>query len=96
MAKRPTITKKINKLAIAHANHWLECSLISEVTGLIAGVDEVGRGPLAGPVVTCAVLWPDNHGIAELDDSKKLLKEVKKMVDEAKKSEGFILKQPGK
>ncbi|MEC7415327.1 MAG: amidohydrolase family protein, partial [Bacteroidota bacterium] len=29
-------------------------------------------------------------------DSKKLLKEVKKMVDEAKKSEGFILKQPGK
>ena len=29
-------------------------------------------------------------------DSKKLLSEVKKMVDEAKKSEGFILKQPGK
>ena len=40
--------------------------------GLIVGVDEVGRGPLAGPVVTCAVLWPDDHGIAELDDSKKL------------------------
>ena len=29
-------------------------------------------------------------------DSKKLLSKVKKMVDEAKKSEGFILKQPGK
>ena len=38
----------------------------------VIGVDEVGRGPLAGPVVTCAVLWPDDHGIAELDDSKKL------------------------
>ena len=39
---------------------------------LMVGVDEVGRGPLAGPVVTCAVLWPDDHGIADLDDSKKL------------------------
>ena len=39
---------------------------------VLVGVDEVGRGPLAGPVVTCAVLWPDDHGIAELDDSKKL------------------------
>ena len=39
---------------------------------VLVGVDEVGRGPLAGPVVTCAVLWPDDPGIAELDDSKKL------------------------
>lgn len=39
---------------------------------VLVGVDEVGRGPLAGPVVTCAVLWPDDHGIVELDDSKKL------------------------
>lgn len=39
--------------------------------GLIAGVDEAGRGPLAGPVVAAAViLCPD--GIAGLDDSKKL------------------------
>lgn len=36
------------------------------------GVDEVGRGPLAGPVVTCAVMWPDDHEIIALDDSKKL------------------------
>lgn len=39
---------------------------------VLVGVDEVGRGPLAGPVVTCAVLWPGDHGIVELDDSKKL------------------------
>ncbi|MEC8126540.1 MAG: ribonuclease HII [Pseudomonadota bacterium] len=38
----------------------------------LVGVDEVGRGPLAGPVVTCAVLWPDDHGISELNDSKKI------------------------
>ncbi|VWX57645.1 ribonuclease HII [Sphingorhabdus sp. 109] len=39
---------------------------------MIAGVDEVGRGPLAGPVVAAAVILPDDHMIAELDDSKKL------------------------
>ena len=39
---------------------------------LIAGVDEAGRGPLAGPVVAAAVILPERHGIAGLDDSKKL------------------------
>ncbi|ASK87423.1 ribonuclease HII [Sphingorhabdus sp. SMR4y] len=39
---------------------------------MIAGVDEVGRGPLAGPLVAAAVILPENHAIAELDDSKKL------------------------
>ncbi len=39
---------------------------------MIAGVDEVGRGPLAGPVVAAAVILPDDHAIAGLDDSKKL------------------------
>jgi len=40
---------------------------------LIAGVDEVGRGPLAGPVVACAVIMPpDMRAIAGVDDSKKL------------------------
>lgn len=38
----------------------------------IAGVDEVGRGPLAGPVVTAAVILPAHHGIEGLRDSKKL------------------------
>jgi ribonuclease HII len=40
---------------------------------LIAGVDEVGRGPLAGPVVACAVVMPpDQRAIAGVDDSKRL------------------------
>ena len=39
---------------------------------VIAGVDEAGRGPLAGPVVAAAVILPDGHGIEGLDDSKKL------------------------
>jgi ribonuclease HII len=40
---------------------------------LIAGIDEVGRGPLAGPVVACAVIMPpDQRAIAGVDDSKRL------------------------
>jgi ribonuclease HII len=43
---------------------------------LIAGVDEVGRGPLAGPVVACAVIMPpDMRAIAGVDDSKRLTAE---------------------
>lgn len=38
----------------------------------IAGVDEAGRGPLAGPVVAAAVILPDGHALTGLDDSKKL------------------------
>ena len=40
---------------------------------LIAGVDEVGRGPLAGPVVACAVVMPPHvRAVAGVDDSKRL------------------------
>ncbi|MDE6698324.1 MAG: ribonuclease HII [Lachnospiraceae bacterium] len=38
----------------------------------IAGIDEVGRGPLAGPVVTCAVILPKGERILYVNDSKKL------------------------
>ena len=38
----------------------------------IAGVDEVGRGPLAGPVTTAAVILPEKFDLPGLTDSKKL------------------------
>lgn len=38
----------------------------------IAGIDEVGRGPLAGPVVACAVILPNDVDIEGINDSKKL------------------------
>ncbi len=47
--------------------------MLSEVS-IVAGVDEVGRGPLAGPVVAGAVVLPENHDIEGLRDSKKLTK----------------------
>ena len=39
---------------------------------VIAGIDEVGRGPLAGPVLACAAILPRDSLILELNDSKKL------------------------
>lgn len=48
------------------ALHW------GVTTGLIAGVDEVGRGPLAGPVVAAAVILDDLQPIKGLRDSKAL------------------------
>jgi len=51
----------------------IERELRKTVGPLIAGVDEVGRGPLAGPVVACAVIMPpDARAIAGVDDSKRL------------------------
>lgn len=40
--------------------------------GVICGIDEVGRGPLAGPVVACAVILPEDEEILYLNDSKQL------------------------
>ncbi len=49
-----------------------QAPLIWDAPGLIAGVDEAGRGPLAGPVVAAAVILDDLKPIAGLADSKKL------------------------
>ncbi|MBU8933947.1 MAG: ribonuclease HII [candidate division Zixibacteria bacterium] len=50
----------------------LEEMLARKGYGAVCGVDEVGRGPLAGPVVAAAVIFPFNTNIDGLDDSKKL------------------------
>ncbi len=49
-----------------------EKNLHAEGKKFVCGVDEVGRGPLAGPVVCAAVIMPDDDEIAGVDDSKKL------------------------
>lgn len=48
---------------------------------IVAGVDEAGRGPLAGPVVAAAVILPDCHGIIGLDDSKKLTSKQRNILE---------------
>lgn len=49
-----------------------QAALLWDVPGLVAGVDEAGRGPLAGPVVAAAVILDPRRPIKGLNDSKKL------------------------
>ena len=53
-------------------NYEYERNLRKEGIKLIAGVDEVGRGPLVGPVVAACVILPENFNLDGLTDSKKL------------------------
>lgn len=53
-------------------NLFYEKSVWLKGNDFIAGIDEVGRGPLAGPVVACAVIFPKGFYLEEIDDSKKL------------------------
>jgi ribonuclease HII len=54
---------------------------IVDVEGLLAGVDEVGRGPLAGPVVAAAVILEEKRTIRGLNDSKLLTAEERERLD---------------
>ncbi|MBR1847554.1 MAG: ribonuclease HII [Bacilli bacterium] len=55
-----------------------------EITAIV-GVDEAGRGPLAGPVVAAAVVFPQSYKNPDIDDSKKLTaKKRAKLFDEIK------------
>ena len=58
---------------MSEKNMWqIECTWAERGMKLICGVDEAGRGPLAGPVCAAAVILPPNADIPGLDDSKKL------------------------
>ena len=55
----------------------------------VAGVDEAGRGPLAGPVVVAAVMLPPKHGLVGLDDSKRLSQRQRESLFPAIKAEAL-------
>ena len=58
---------------MSEVNMWaIEESLYEQGFEVICGVDEAGRGPLAGPVCAAAVILPKGHQIPGLNDSKKL------------------------
>lgn len=58
---------------------------------LIAGVDEVGRGPLAGPVACAAVILPNDFFLPGIDDSKKLTEKRREEYDAIIRREAIAL-----
>lgn len=64
--------KKSSKASRTGASPSQQVAFSWDLPGLLAGVDEAGRGPLAGPVVAAAVILDDMRPIAGLNDSKKL------------------------
>ena len=66
---------------IGRGKDALEQRLTEKWGGVLAGVDEVGRGPLAGPVVAAAVILPANHRIRGITDSKALTAEEREELD---------------
>lgn len=60
-------------------------------TEIIAGIDEAGRGPLAGPVVAAAVILPDNFSaLSELADSKLLTAKKREVLAAIIRAEGIV------
>lgn len=58
---------------VANASRWMHEELaFRKGYRLVAGIDEAGRGPLAGPVVAAAVILPVGADLPGIDDSKKL------------------------
>ncbi|MDX5527271.1 MAG: ribonuclease HII, partial [Wolbachia endosymbiont of Andrena nigroaenea] len=58
-------------------------TLENKLSGVIAGVDEVGRGPLAGPVISAAVVFIDRNTIIDgINDSKKLTPQFRQVLYE--------------
>ncbi len=71
--KDKKVLEKIEYLLCEKNNfYWYEQNLRNQGLTYIAGVDEVGRGPLVGPVVAACVVLPKNFSLAGLTDSKKL------------------------
>lgn len=66
------IVKQEQLIAQYELMSQFEKNLITQGHRFIAGIDEVGRGPLAGPVVSAAVILPTNVQILGLNDSKQL------------------------
>jgi len=66
-----------------------ERELWEEGRARIAGVDEAGMGPLAGPVVAAAVIFPPGRGVRGVDDSKKLTPKRRERLEAEIRSEAL-------
>src|SRR3979411_3284105 len=67
--------KQPRRRHVPRRKRWttIERDLRAQKGPMLAGVDEVGRGPIAGPVAACAVIMPaDTRATVGVDDSKRL------------------------
>ncbi|MEK5231111.1 ribonuclease HII [Lysinibacillus sp. FSL K6-0232] len=70
--------KRMNKQQQLQQQHDAKIAFDAQFGQLVAGVDEAGRGPLAGPVVTAAVILPENcQALLGLNDSKQLSRDTR-------------------
>ncbi len=65
------------------------CDLVPDGVKLVAGIDEAGRGPLAGPVFAAAVILPDGLVIEGLNDSKKISEKKREKLYDTIKAEAL-------
>lgn len=69
MGKRDELLKQLlEEMTVYEKKYWNE--------GYVVGVDEVGRGPLAGPVTVCAYAFKIKDTILGVKDSKKLTEKI--------------------
>lgn len=83
------IAKEIDLYLCSLDNKRYEKKYLNEGYKLIAGVDEVGRGPLVGPVVAAAVILPNDYHLEGITDSKKLSEKKREYFDEIIKKDAI-------
>ncbi len=79
MAIKPLTKEKLEK-ELARLEAMKEYEYLYETCPYICGIDEAGRGPLAGPVVAAAVILPKDCQILYLNDSKKLSEKKRELL----------------
>lgn len=87
--KDKQILKELDLLLCLKDNKRYEKKIYQNGINLIAGVDEVGRGPLVGPVVAAAVILPKDLIIEGLTDSKKLSEKKREYYSDLIKKEAL-------
>lgn len=85
MEQERQLREKFNEMKV-YENKWQ-----AKGYKYIAGVDEVGRGPLAGPVVAAAVILPEDFFLAGIDDSKKISEKKRNEYDEIIRREAIAV-----
>ncbi|KRL23386.1 ribonuclease HII [Lentilactobacillus kisonensis] len=76
-ATQNRLKRQQKQLSEFHHRFKYESKFWQQGCQFIAGVDEVGRGPLAGPVVACAVIVPQDFDLVDVNDSKQVSKEMR-------------------